>query len=64
MHNQYLCLPPVGARRLESRNVLDWDSLRYFLEVARTQRVSAAARKLGVEHTTVCLLYTSDAADE
>ena len=53
MHNQYLCLPPVGARRLESRNVLDWDSLRYFLEVARTQRVSAAARKLGVEHTTV-----------
>ncbi|GAH56862.1 unnamed protein product, partial [marine sediment metagenome] len=33
--------------------MLDWDSLRYFLEVARTQRVSAAARKLGVEHTTV-----------
>lgn len=28
--------------------MLDWDSLRYFLEVARTQRVSAAARKLGV----------------
>ena len=26
---------------------------RYFLEVARTQRASAAARKLGVEHTTV-----------
>src|SRR5690606_36069117 len=33
--------------------MLDWDSLRYFLEVARTQRVSAAARKLGDEHTTV-----------
>lgn len=33
--------------------MLDWDSLRHFLEVARTQRVSAAARKLGVEHTTV-----------
>jgi len=33
--------------------MLDWDSLRYFLEVARTQRVSAAARRLGVEHTTV-----------
>ena len=32
--------------------MLDWDSLRYFLEVARTQRASAA-RKLGVEHTTV-----------
>ena len=27
--------------------------MRHFLEVARTQRVSAAARKLGVEHTTV-----------
>ncbi|ARP95868.1 LysR family transcriptional regulator [Bordetella genomosp. 13] len=33
--------------------MLDWDSLRYFLAVARTQRVSAAARQLGVEHTTV-----------
>ncbi|NLY35106.1 MAG: LysR family transcriptional regulator [Alcaligenaceae bacterium] len=32
---------------------LDWDGLRYFLEVARTQRVSAAALRLGVEHTTV-----------
>lgn len=32
---------------------LDWDGLRYFLAVARTQRVSAAARRLGVEHTTV-----------
>ncbi|NLY64985.1 MAG: LysR family transcriptional regulator [Alcaligenaceae bacterium] len=32
---------------------LDWDGLRYFLEVARTQRASAAAVRLGVEHTTV-----------
>mgnify|MGYP001964383552 FL=1 len=31
----------------------DWDNLRHFLEVARTQRVSAAARRLAVEHTTV-----------
>lgn len=31
----------------------NWDDLRYFLAVARTQRVSAAARVLGVEHTTV-----------
>ena len=31
----------------------DWDDLRYFLAVARTQRVSAAAKVLGVEHTTV-----------
>lgn len=33
--------------------MLDWDTLRVFLEVARTQRASAAARRLGVEHTTV-----------
>jgi len=33
--------------------MVDWDTLRYFLEVARTQRASAAARRLGVEHTTV-----------
>lgn len=31
----------------------DWDDLRYFLEVARTQRVSVAAQRLGVDHTTV-----------
>lgn len=33
--------------------MLDWDGIRYFLEVARTQRVSAAAIHLGVRHTTV-----------
>jgi DNA-binding transcriptional LysR family regulator len=33
--------------------MLDWDNLRFFLEVARTQRVSAAARRLKVQHTTV-----------
>ena len=32
---------------------LNWDDLRYFLEVARTQRASAAARRLHVDHTTV-----------
>jgi DNA-binding transcriptional LysR family regulator len=36
--------------RLET---LNWDDLRYFLAVARTQRASAAAKKLGVDHTTV-----------
>lgn len=33
--------------------MFDWDGIRYFLEVARTQRVSAAAQRLGVRHTTV-----------
>jgi DNA-binding transcriptional LysR family regulator len=32
---------------------VDWDGLRVFLAVARHGRVSAAARRLGVEHTTV-----------
>lgn len=37
-----------------SRNAqLDWDNLRAFLAVARTGRVAAAARRLGVRHTTV-----------
>ncbi|MFA5663514.1 MAG: LysR family transcriptional regulator [Castellaniella sp.] len=31
----------------------DWDAVRYFLEVARTQRASAAAQRLGVQHSTV-----------
>lgn len=33
--------------------MMNWNDFRYFLEVARTQRVSSAAIKLGVEHTTV-----------
>lgn len=32
---------------------VDWDGLRVFLAVARGGRISVAARKLGVEHTTV-----------
>ncbi|NYT23050.1 LysR family transcriptional regulator [Alcaligenaceae bacterium] len=33
--------------------MMDWDGIRYFIEVARTQRVSGAAKRLGVRHTTV-----------
>jgi DNA-binding transcriptional LysR family regulator len=32
---------------------LDWDALQVFLAVARGGRISTAARRLGVEHTTV-----------
>jgi DNA-binding transcriptional LysR family regulator len=32
---------------------MDWDDLRVFLAIARAGRLSAAARRLGVEHTTV-----------
>lgn len=34
-------------------HIMDWDGIRFFLEVARTQRVSGAAKRLGVQHTTV-----------
>lgn len=34
-------------------HIMDWDGIRYFIEVARTQRVSGAAKRLGVQHTTV-----------
>lgn len=32
---------------------MDWDNLRYFLELARCGTLAAAARRAGVEHTTV-----------
>lgn len=32
---------------------MDWDSLQVFLAIARAGRISAAARRLEVEHTTV-----------
>ena len=32
---------------------MDWDNLRYFLELARAGTLAAAARRLAVEHTTV-----------
>lgn len=37
----------------KSSETLDWDGLRFFRAVAGTGTLSAAARKLGVQHTTV-----------
>ena len=34
-------------------HIMDWDNLRYFLELARSGTLAAAARRAGVEHTTV-----------
>lgn len=31
----------------------DWDDLRYYLAVARTGRLTAAAKRMGTDHTTV-----------
>ncbi|TLX61542.1 LysR family transcriptional regulator [Stutzerimonas nosocomialis] len=36
-----------------SPNELNWDDLKFFLEVARSRKASAAARRLGVDYTTV-----------
>jgi DNA-binding transcriptional LysR family regulator len=38
---------------------VDWDNLQAFLAVARTGRISAAARRLAVEHTTVSRRLTA-----
>jgi DNA-binding transcriptional LysR family regulator len=35
----------------------NWDDLRYFLAVARTGTLSAAAKQLGAEHTTVSATF-------
>ncbi|MBM7062823.1 LysR family transcriptional regulator [Pseudomonas sp. UL073] len=32
---------------------MDWDNLRYFLALARTRKLTTAARQLAVDHTTV-----------
>jgi DNA-binding transcriptional LysR family regulator len=37
----------------KSTGLLDWDGLRYFKAVAEKATLSAAARELGVQHTTV-----------
>lgn len=38
---------------LSEKHRLQWDDVRYFLELARVGSLSGAARKLGVEHSTV-----------
>ena len=37
----------------------DWDDLRFFLAVARSGRLTAAARRLGADHATVSRRFTS-----
>ena len=32
---------------------MDWDNLRFFLELARSGTLMSAARRLAVDHTTV-----------
>lgn len=41
------------AAKKRTASVDDWESLRFFLEARRTRSLTEAARRLGVEHTTV-----------
>jgi DNA-binding transcriptional LysR family regulator len=40
-------------KNLMLANQMNWDDLKFFLEVARTRTASNAARRLGVDYTTV-----------
>ena len=52
MQKNLAALPP-------SLTSLNWDDLKFFLEVARTRKASAAARRLGVDYTTVSRRITA-----
>ena len=41
----------VNSMDLES--AVDWDNLRFFLELARAGKLTVSARRLAVDHTTV-----------
>ncbi|MGU4174237.1 LysR family transcriptional regulator, partial [Pseudomonas aeruginosa] len=50
--NDELARAPSRSR-LRRPRPMDWDHLRFFGELARSGSMAAAARQLGVEHTTV-----------
>ncbi len=53
---EYAQVSMENAKRLcenEPMKRVDWNDLQYFLAVARTNRLTAAARQLGVNHSTV-----------
>ncbi|WP_457360063.1 LysR family transcriptional regulator [Pseudomonas sp. TE3610] len=46
-------------KNITSLAALNWDDLKFFLEVARTRKASNAAKRLGVDYTTVSRRITS-----
>ncbi|WP_218576054.1 LysR family transcriptional regulator [Pseudomonas sp. SLFW] len=40
-------------KHITSLSALNWDDLKFFLEVARTRKASSAAKRLAVDYTTV-----------
>lgn len=47
------------AKKVAGKNALSWDDVRYFLELARQEKLTAAARVLGVEHSTISRRVTA-----
>ena len=45
-------------KNITSLSALNWDDLKFFLEVARTRKASTAAKRLAVDYTTVSVSYT------
>ncbi|WP_245443617.1 LysR family transcriptional regulator [Pseudorhodoplanes sinuspersici] len=45
--------PEAGNRFMRSIDLLDWDDLRVFLDVARTGNLSQTSRRLRIDHSTV-----------
>jgi len=43
----------IMQKDLTSLSALNWDDLKFFLEVARTRKASSAAKRLSVDYTTV-----------
>jgi DNA-binding transcriptional LysR family regulator len=43
----------IMQKDLTSLSALNWDDLKFFLEVARTRKASSAAKRLAVDYTTV-----------
>jgi DNA-binding transcriptional LysR family regulator len=46
-------------KNITSLGSLNWDDLKFFLEVARTRKASSAAKRLAVDYTTVSRRITS-----
>src|SRR6187549_3200846 len=41
------------AAEKDPKGASDWEALRYFMHAAQAKSLSGAARRLGVEHTTI-----------
>lgn len=47
------CKNPQTGHKTNNGTAMDWDNLKFFLELSRAGKLTAAARRMGVDHTTV-----------